>query len=98
MITDFSDLEQVGKDHSLIVNSGSMPMEEFEKVNGQGTALDLTQSGAGVVTPYGVVFDNGMKLEQLYTGIAFPQYQYETSLLTLGVPIQHGIGGPVETA
>lgn len=98
VITDFSNLEQVGKGHTLTVNGGSMPMEEFDKVDGQAVALDLIQSGAGVVTPYGVVYDNGMKLEQAYTGGSFPQYLHGDPLLTLGIPIEPEIGGPVETA
>lgn len=98
VITDFFDLEGAGKAHSLIANGGSMPMDEFEKVDGLATALDLIQSGAGVVTPYGVVYDNGMKLEQIYAGSSFPQYQYEESLLTLRVPIQPETDRPAKTA
>ena len=85
VITDFSNLEQAGKSHSLTINGGSMPMEEFNQVDGQAVALDLIQGGAGVVTPYGVVYDNGMELEQIYTGGPFPQYLYGDSVLTLGV-------------
>ncbi len=51
-----------------------------------------------MVTPYGVVYDNGMVLEQYYDGHSFPPYQYGESLLTLGVPIEQESGGPVETA
>ena len=35
-------------------------------------ATVLIGSGAGEVTPYGVVYDNGMKLEQQYDGQHFP--------------------------
>ena len=49
-------------------------MEEYKKVDGQSVALDLIQSGSGVVTPYGVVYDNGMTLEQVYDGQHFPEY------------------------
>ncbi len=85
VITDFSNLEQVGKGHALTVNGGSMPMEEFDKVDGQAVALDLIQSGAGVVTPYGVVYDNGMKLEQLYDGRHFPAYLYQMPELMIEI-------------
>ena len=98
VITDFSDLEQVGKGHSLTINGGLMPTEEFDKVDGQAVALELIQSGTGAVTPYGVVYDNGMELYQIYTGRAFPQFLHNDPLLTLGVPIQPEIGGAVETA
>ena len=77
VIIDFSNLDQAGKKHSLTVNGGSMPSDEYDKVDGRAVALDLIQSGAGVVTPYGVVYDNGMKLEQVYDGRHFPAYLYE---------------------
>ena len=96
VITDFSDLERVGKAHSLTTNGGSMPMEELDRVDGQAVALDLIQNGGGIVTSYGVVYDNGMELEQIYTGGPFPQYLYEAPLLTLGVPIRPEIGGPAQ--
>ncbi len=51
VITDFSDLEAVGRSH-------------FMNLHGGGEA----------VTPYGVVYDNGLRLEQLYDGRQFPAY------------------------
>ena len=74
VITDFSKLERVGKEHSLTINGGWMPPREYDQVDGHAVALDLIQSGSGVVTPYGVVYDNGMKLEQLYNGRNFPEF------------------------
>ncbi len=98
VITDFSDLEQIGKDHSMNINGGTMPMEEYQALDGRNVALDLILNNAGVITPYGVVYDNGMVLEPVYDGHLFPQYLHNAPLLTLGVPIQPEIGGPVETA
>ena len=77
VIDDFSDLEQIGKDHSMNINGGSMPMEEYKALDGQSIALDLIQIGTGVVTPYGVAYDNGMKLEPVYDGRHLPEYYYE---------------------
>lgn len=48
-------------------------------------ALKLLQSGNGSVTPYGVVFDNGMKLESLYDGQHFPPYLYEPCQLAIEI-------------
>ena len=39
-------------------------------------ALDLILNNAGAITPYGVVYDNGMKLEPFYDGRHFPVYFY----------------------
>ncbi len=87
MITDFSDLEQIGKDHSMNINGGSIPMEEYRALDGQSIALDLIQSGAGVVTPYGVAYDNGMKLVQVYSGLSFPQYLYNAPCSPWAYPV-----------
>ena len=45
--------------------------------------MDLLQSGKGVFTPYGLVYDNGMELKPLYDGRHFPAHLYEQSLLVL---------------
>lgn len=79
VITDFSDLEQIGRAHYMNLNSGCASIEELENLDGEETARLLIDSGAGVITPYGVVFENGMKLEQVYDGSHFPEYHYETS-------------------
>ena len=49
----------------------------MEALNGEEMALRLIESGSGTITPYGVVYDNGMKLEQVYDGQFFPCYYYE---------------------
>lgn len=98
VITDFSDLEKIGKEHCMHLNGGMMTAEEYDGLEGRNAALDLILNNAGAVTPYGVVYDNGMKLEQVYDGGSFPQYLHGDPLLTLGVPIQPEIGGPMETA
>ena len=85
VITDFADLEQAGKDHALALNGGAMVLAEYDKLDGQTIALDLIGSGKGEITPYGVAFDNGMELEQVYDGRHFPLYLYESPLLNLEV-------------
>ena len=75
VITDFSDLEQIGKTHFLTTHGGTQ--DELDALNGYETALLLIDSGTGIVTPYGVLYDNGMKLEQLYDGQVFPVYYYD---------------------
>ena len=41
-------------------------MDELNKLDGEETARRLIENGGGTITPYGVVYDNGMKLEQIY--------------------------------
>ena len=66
VITDFSDLAAVGRDHYMNLHGGSASVDELNALDGKGTARQLIESGSGTVTPYGVVYDNGMKLEQVY--------------------------------
>ena len=68
VITDFSDLESVGRSHYMNLNGGCASLEELENVDGVESALLLIEGNQGVVTPYGVVYDNGMQLEQVYDG------------------------------
>lgn len=83
VITDFSNLEQIGKNHYMNLNGGCASTEELDNLDGEETARLLIDSGAGVVTPYGVVYDNGMKLEPLYRGGVFPPYLYDAYPLVL---------------
>lgn len=84
VITDFSDLEKVGRRHYLDVNGGSASREELENVDGYETAL-LIGDGDGTITPYGVIYDNGMQLRPVYDGQNFPLYQDRDSVFLLGL-------------
>ena len=85
VITNFSDLERVGKSHVLTINGGAMPAAEYDQVDGRMAALDLIQNKAGTITPYGVVYDNGLELEPLYDGRHFPAYIYDPPLIELEI-------------
>ena len=85
IITDFSDLASVGRAHYMNLHGGCATVAELEALNGEETARQLIESGSGTVTPYGVVYDNGMKLEQVYDGQFFPCYYYEPHATTVAV-------------
>ena len=85
VITDFSDLAAVGRDHYMNLHGGSASVDELNALDGKGTARQLIESGSGTITPYGVVYDNGMKLEQVYDGRFFPCYYYEPNTITVAV-------------
>ena len=85
VITDFSDLAAIGRDHYMNLHGGSASVDELNKLDGKETARQLIESGSGTVTPYGVVYDNGMKLEQVYDGRFFPCYYYEPNAITVAV-------------
>ena len=60
-------------------------VDELNALDGKGTARQLIDSGSGTITPYGVVYDNGMKLEQVYDGRFLPCYYYEPNAITVAV-------------
>ena len=83
VITDFSDLSAIGRDHYMNLHGGSAKTEELDALDGKGIARQLIENGGGTITPYGVVYDNGMKLDQLYDGRFFPCYYYEPNAITV---------------
>ena len=85
VITDFSDLSAVGRDHYMNLHGGCTKTEELDALDSEATARRLIESGSGTITPYGVVYDNGMKLEQVYDGQFFPCYYYEPNAITVAV-------------
>ena len=85
VITDFSDLAAVGRDHYMNLHGGSASVDELNALDGKKTARQLIESGSGTITPYGVVYDNGMKLEPVYDGRFFPCYYYEPNAITVAV-------------
>ena len=83
VITDFSDLEAVGRSHYLNTHSGCASVQELEDLDARETALLLIDSEAGTVTPYGVVYDNGATLEPVYDGQHLPCFTYAPAVLTV---------------
>ena len=85
VISDFSDLERVGRKHYLTVHGACDP-KELENLDGKETALALISGQPGYVTRYGVVYDNGMKLEQAYDRKHLPPIWIpENSILELKI-------------
>ena len=85
VISDFTDLEKAGKRHYLIVH-GACDSEELESLDGKETALALISGQPGYVTRYGVVYDNGIKLEQAYDRKHLPPiWMTENSILELKI-------------
>ena len=71
VISDFTDLEKTGKRHYLTVHGACDP-KELENLDGKETALALISGQPGYVTQFGVVYDNGVKLERVYDRKYFP--------------------------
>ena len=85
VITDFSDTAAIGRDHYMNLHGGCASVDELNALDGEEVARQLIENGGGTITPYGVVYDNGMKLEQFYQGREFPCYYYEPNTITVAV-------------
>ena len=66
-------------------HGGSARVDELEALDGEETARQLIENGNGTITPYGVAYDNGIKLEQVYDGQFFPCYYYEPNASALAL-------------
>ena len=87
IISDFKDLELVGKRHYLTVH-GTCDPKELENLDGEETALALISGQPGYVTRYGVVYDNGIKLEQAYDRKHLPPiWMAENCILELKIRV-----------
>lgn len=85
VITDFSDLNAVGRDHYMNTHGGCASVQALEELDGEETAILLIDGGGGTVTRYGVVYDNGMEMDQSYDGKHFPAYLYEPPMLMVAL-------------
>ena len=85
VVSDFNDLELVGKRHYLTVH-GACDSEALENLDGKETALAMISGQPGYVTQFGVVYDNGIKLEQAYDRKHLPPiWMAENSILKLKI-------------
>ena len=90
VITDFARLEEAGTSHYMTVHGGGVPVEEYHQLNGIGIARGLIADGGGRITPYGVVFENAMRIDPVYDGHSFPPYMDQPYLMefTLETPLE----------
>ena len=85
VIADFSDLESVGRAHYMNTHDGCASVEELDNLDGEETAILLIEDNEGTITRYGVVYDNGMQLSQLYDGKNLPCYHHENDCISVGL-------------
>lgn len=85
VIEDFSDLETIGNSHYLTTHGGSAAASELAMLDGREEALRMMYAQEGTITPYGVLYENGLKLEQVYDGRTFPLYTGTPAVLNMQV-------------
>ena len=80
VVQDFTDLETIGRTHHMNLHGG-LTVDELQGIDFHKTALALLLNEDGLITPYGVVYENGMELELIYDGLYFPDYRYSGDTL-----------------
>lgn len=77
VISDFSKLADAGRRYFLTIYGGAASVDELEQVDGKGFAERLLRSGTEILTPYGLFFRNGMRMEEHYHGLGFPPFLWD---------------------
>lgn len=85
VISDFSDLEAIGRQHFMNTHYGITSPELAQK-KFRLIALDLLQNDLSAkITPYGVVYENDFWLDEVYDGKRFIGYENRDCLMELDV-------------
>lgn len=87
LIDSFHDLRDVGKRHFLNYR-GYMTEKEREETDFESIGRQLLDPGKGIVTHYGVLFENGLPEDEEFNGRTLPEYLYSECAYT--VTISHG--------
>ena len=85
IVTDFSDMSRIGRQYAMTRNGGAMAVDELEKINLVAVARNLLSGNAGTVTPYGVLYDEGFRLENGYDEKMIPSFYYRQGLMDVQV-------------
>ena len=83
VITNFEDLNRAGREHYMDTHGGGAPVDVLNQLDGEKLIRDLIATGTGTVTPNGVIFDNGFRMEPQYTGQNFPVYYDKVYLMEM---------------
>lgn len=83
VVSDFSDLEAIGKSMYL-TQQGGVTMEELDRLDGESYFKNvLADNPNPAVTPYGILYRNKNEYEQVYDGSHFPAYYWEENMGTV---------------
>ena len=76
VVSDFSDLEAIGRQHFMNTHCGVTP-SELAQQKLRRIALDLLKNDLSAkITPYGVVYENDFWLDEVYDGEKSIEYKY----------------------
>jgi hypothetical protein len=73
VITDFSDISKIGREHYINMYMG-MTEGEAKKIDFKKIGQDLISNNKDVVTDYGVLFENNLPMDIVYNGKTLPEF------------------------
>ncbi|WP_326906986.1 antirestriction protein ArdA [Sedimentibacter sp. MB31-C6] len=80
LVSDFNDLEKVGKDLYLTERQ-AVSTKELDELDGESYAMDVIKNNPNpIITPYGVLYKNSNVPEQVYNGKQFPPYIWKETI------------------
>ena len=83
LVSDFNNLETVGKDLYLSEKQ-AVAVKELDELDGESFAMGVIKNNPNSrITPYGVLYKNSNEPEQIYNGKQFPQYHWEETVATV---------------
>ena len=83
IVSDFNDLETVGKDLYLSEKQ-AVATRVLNALDGESFAMEVIKNNSNsMITPYGVLYKNNNEPEQIYNGKQFPEYNWRESIATI---------------
>jgi hypothetical protein len=83
LVSDFNNLETVGKDLYLSEKQ-AVATRELEELDGGSFAMEVIKNNTNFrITPYGVLYKNSNVPEQIYNGKQFPPYHWKETVATI---------------
>jgi hypothetical protein len=88
LVSDFNNLETVGKDLYLSEKQ-AVAVKELEELDGESFAMEVIKNNPNSrITPYGVLYKNSNEPEQIYNGKQFPQYHWKENVATVQLTVK----------
>ncbi|SMB80057.1 Antirestriction protein (ArdA) [Desulfonispora thiosulfatigenes DSM 11270] len=85
LVSDFSNLNRVGKDLYLSEKQ-AVATRELDELDGESFAMEVIKNNPNsTITPYGVLYKNNNEPYQVYDGRHFPPYQWQEKIATVQI-------------
>jgi len=83
LVSDFSNLNRVGKDLYLSERQ-AVATRELDELDGESFAMEVIKNNPNsTITPYGILYKNSNVPKQIYNGKQFPPYHWKETVATI---------------